>query len=266
MRMRGQEVARARRAGGMVALAVGMGMLTGVGAPLAGQSADPIEIPLRLEDGRMIVTAEGSDGRTYDFVLGLGTTVLTESGATRVRAAGSELMLGGVDVRTEGPFEVPDRYLAGSEAVGVLGGATLNRYDIVIDVPNGRLLMKPSGRSVRWPGIALSGSVPLQVYHDVLLRADVEFGGKLVGGLIDLSKPNLEVSEALGDRIRDGSVGSFRMGYGNWSELAARVVDDPSFARWDPAGDGFAILGASVAYDCAIAISWYHRELRTCTR
>ena len=236
--------------------------------PLAAQNgqAESIEVPLRVEDGRLIVTASSADGREYDFVLGLGTTLLTESGSARLGRDVSALTLSGVPVQTEGSVNVPDEYLPGSSAVGVLGGSTLNGYDILIDAPNGRLLLKQIGRGVRWDGVALSGPTPVQVFHDVLLRVDVEFGGKLVGGLIDLTKPAFEVSAPLGFAISAGTVGSFRMGYGGWSDQPAQVVDSPAFARWDPEGIGFAIIGASITYDCAVAISWYHAELRTCLR
>ena len=216
--------------------------------------------------GRMIVTVDAADGSTHDFVLGLATPVLTESGAALLGADRSTLSLGGVSVRIDGAQEVPDSYLGGSGAVGVLGGATLNGHDILIDVPSGRLLLKPVGRSVRWSEMALSGPVAIQVYHDVLLRADIELGGKLAGGLLDLSQPHLQVNEPLGGGVAGGSADSFRMGYGSWTDVPARVVDSPVLTGWDREGTGFAILGAAVAYDCAIAISWYHREMRTCLR
>ena len=33
---------------------------------------------------------------------------------------------------------------------------------------------------------------------------------------------------------------------------------------WDPQNNGFVVIGAPIAYDCAVAISWFHSELRTC--
>jgi hypothetical protein len=235
-------------------------------AAAQARSADPIEIPLRVESGRLLVTAESPDGRTFDFVLGVGMALLTESGSTRLSDARGSLTIGGVAVEIEDAQTVPDTYLSGSDAVGVLGGKTLNRYDVLIDAPNGRLVLKPAARAVRWGGIALSGPVRLQVFHDVLLRADVEFGGELVGGLIDLARPEHQVGDALASKVADGAVGTFRVGYGSWSDAPAVVVDNRVFGGWDPDGAGFVFVGASLAHDCAIAISWYHAELRTCTR
>jgi len=250
-----------------VACAVAAVTLT-MTVPVAAQrsATGPIEIPLRVEDGRLLVTAESTDGRTFDFVLGVGMPLLTESGAARLEDAGESLTLGGIPVAVDGAQTVPDAYLSGSAAVGVLGGATLNRFDVLIDAPNGRLLLKPAARAVRWDGVALSGPVRLQVFHDVLLRADVEFGGTLVGGLIDLARPEHQVGDALSPAVQDGAVGTFRVGYGSWSDAPAVIVDNRVFRGWDPEGTGFVFVGAALAHDCAIAISWYHAELRTCTR
>jgi hypothetical protein len=236
--------------------------------PIAAQNGLPeaVEVPLRVEDGRLIVTAVNTNGTEYDFVLGLGLTLFTESGSARLGDDVDALTLAGVPVQTEGSMTVPNAYLPGSDAVGVLGGATLNGYDILIDAPNERLILKPIGRAVRWDGVSLSGPTPIRIFHDVLIRAEVDFGGKLVGGLIDLTKPGFDVNTPLGSTISDGTVASFRMGYGSWSDQPAQVVESPVFGGWDPEGLGFAIIGASVAYDCALAISWYHAELRTCLR
>lgn len=240
------------------------------GTTLSAQAGpgEPIEIPLRMEAGQLVVTAQDPAGEDFDFVLGLGMTLITESGAARLGDRIGALTLGGVPVDTEMSQSVPDLYLAGQgdRAIGVLGGMTLNGYDILIDVPGDRLVLKPVGRAVRWPGISLSSPVPLQVFHDVLLRADVEIGGKLIGGLLDLANPGLEVNEALRFAIEDGRVDSFRMGYAGWPDLPIEVTESPVFQGWDPQGSGFAVIGAAVAYDCAIAISWVHAELRTCLR
>jgi hypothetical protein len=248
---------------------LGVVVLACYGGPLAAQtsqSAAVIEVPLRVEGGRMIVTAQDASGADYDFVLGLGMALLTESGAASVGSAMTPLTIGGVPVDTEMSQVVPDSYLSDSDAAGVLGGETLNDYDILIDVPEGRLLIKPIGRAVRWDGVSLSNPVRLMVFHGVLLRAEAQVGGKGVGGLLDFANPGLEVNEPLAFALTDGAVDSFRMGYSGWPALAAEVVDSPIFRGWDPESQGFVVIGAAVAYDCAIAISWVHAELRTCLR
>lgn len=241
-------------------------------SPILGQvpGGEAIEVPLRVEDGLLRVTVDGPDGAKYDFVLGLGMTLITKSGAARMGEGISSLTLGGVPVETEQAVTVPDKGLAisGTVLAGVLGGMTLNKFDVLIDVPNQRLVLKPVGRSVRWDGVTLSNPVRLTLFHGVLARVDVEVGGQVFGGLLDLAAPHMEVNEPIrtatqfsGDRMD-----SFRMGYAGWTDLAVVVTDSPIFQGWDPQGKGFVIIGAPVAYDCAIAISWAHAELRTCTQ
>jgi hypothetical protein len=233
-------------------------------------AADPVEIPLRMQDGRLVVSVDGPDGKEFTFVLGLGVSMLTESGAARIGDATSSLTLGGVPVHTEGIETVPDAELAlnGNVPDGLVGGMTLNRFDALIDVPGKRLVLKPVGRSVRWEGVRLSGAVPIAVYHDVLARADVEVNGQLYGGLLDLVSPELVVNEGVrtGSKLEGDRIESFRMGYAGYTDVPVAVRDLPLFQGWDREGKGFVVIGAAITYDCALAISWAHQEIRTCVR
>lgn len=231
--------------------------------PVAGQ-ADPIELPLRIEDGRILVLAEHPHGGSYEFVLGLGMNAITDVTAAELGRAASALDLGGIRVDLEGAQTVDASMLGG--ASGVIGGEALHRYDILIDVPGGRLLLKPAGRAVRWDGVSLSSPVSTQVFHDALMRIDTEVDGKLVGGLMDFVNPKLSVNEPLRGALDDDgeTMGLFRMGYGSWSDVPARVIESPVFGAWDPDGNGFVIIGSSVAHDCVFAVSWTHTEVRTC--
>ena len=56
------------------------------------------------------------------------------------------------------------------------------------------------------------------------------------------------------------------IGYASLVDLPIRVLDLPIFGGWDPNDRGFVILGAPIAYDCAISLSWAHKEIRTCVR
>ena len=243
-------------------------LLVGV-QPAFGQErgGDPIEIPLRMEQGRLVVTVDGPNGESYDFGLALGMSFLGESFVAEVGNGISALTLGGVRVETEQAQTVPDAYLGEDLGLsGLVGGMTLNKYDILIDVPNGQLLLKRVGRRVRWDGVSLTNPTDLMIFHDVLMRTDVQIGGEVFGALLDFQAPGLEVNEPVrvGAGLEGGSVDSFRMGYSGWDELPVRVTENPIFGGWDPNGDGFVILGAEVARNCAIAISWAHAELRTC--
>lgn len=247
---------------------LGVATMLGLAAPASAQTAlaEAVEIPLRIVDGRLVVTAHAPDGSTHDFVLGLGMMLLTESGATRVGDAISSLTLGGLPIDSEMAQTVPDAFVGSSGAVGVLGGLTLNGYDLLIDAPAGRLVVKPVERFVAWDDVELSSPVPVQIFHDVLLRTDVDLGGKVVGGLIDLANPGLQVNDPLAFAVSDGVVQQFRMGYTSWSSLPVEVTDNQTLRGWDRTNQGFVVIGAAVAYDCVIAISWAHAELRTCVR
>jgi hypothetical protein len=201
-----------------------------------------------MEEGRLVVSVEGPDGTSYDFGLALGMTFLTESGAAQIGAGKAELTLGGVPVYTEQAQTVPDDYFGGGLA-GLVGGETLNDFDVLIDVPNGRLVLKPLGRSVRWEGVSLTNPVRLLIFHEVLARTEVQIGGQVFGGLLDFARPGLEVNEPV--RTATGFEGdtldSFRMGYAGWDDLPIRVTENPIFGGWDSNGNGFVIIGAEIA-------------------
>ena len=82
--------------------------------PALAQGPETIEVPLRVQDGLMLVTVDGPDGAEYDFVLGLGMTLITESAAARMGESASALTLGGIPVDTEQASSVPDEYMASS--------------------------------------------------------------------------------------------------------------------------------------------------------
>jgi hypothetical protein len=238
--------------------------------PICAQT-DAIEIPLRMEGGRLLLTADGPHGEQHDFVLGLARNAVSQSGSDRLGQALSAMSLGGIRIDLEGAPTLPDAALTledGTTPVGVIGGEALHPFDVLIDVPGGRLVLKRSGRSVRWDGLSLSSPVATRVFHDALIRVDVEVGGKLVGGLLDFVQPTMGVNEPLRSQLGEGAtrMSSFRMGYSGWDDLPAEVIDDPLFRGWDPDGNGFVVVGAAVAAECMIAVSWQHAELRTCVR
>ncbi len=233
-------------------------------------TGDQIVIPLSVEGGRLRVPVQGPDGAVYNFTVNLGMTMLSESGAARIGDDLHGLTLGGSAVDTEEILTVPDGELAidGMVFDGVIGAQNLNSFDILIDVPGGRLVLKPIGRSVQWEGVPLTNAVPLRVYHGLLLSVDVELEGMVFGGVLDLGPSTIIISEAA--RAKSGAEGdrvaTFRMGYRTFTDVPIRVEELAIFQGWDPEGKGFVVIGAPVTYDCAIAISWAHAEMRTCLR
>lgn len=250
-----------------------LGLLPGV---LEAQQAPDgaIEIPLRTVAGRFLVPVQLASGAQMDFVLGLGATFLTRSGAARIGEDRRGLTLGGLPVALGTAQVVPDDLAAldggpAPEGIGgIVGSETFNTFDVLVDAPNGRLLLKPAARSVRWPGFTLSNPVGVQVIHDMLIRTDVEMGGAIFGALLDLAGPTMVISEAASRTagVQDGSV-DFRMGYASYPARRTRVLPLQLFPRWgDGEGKGFVLIGAEMARDCVLAVSYVHQEIRTCMR
>ena len=108
---------------------------TGLPTDVRAQGAETIEIPLRAEDGRLIVPVEASDGSQLQFVVGTTYTGLSETAAARLGDQPS-LALGGVEVRLDDfpPFPAEGLMVSGRVMDGMVGSATLNQFDVLIDV------------------------------------------------------------------------------------------------------------------------------------
>jgi hypothetical protein len=170
----------------------------------------------------------------------------------------------------EGRRTLPDEDLVveGRSMAGMIGSNTLNRYDVLVDVPGGRLALKPIGRSVSWNGMTLSEPVRLRVFHGVILGLDVEVNGNEYPALLDLGTPTLVVNERVMTEsdIQDGQVRALRVGDTTLNDLPVRHEELDAFRMMSPNGDGVVLVGAPLAHDCAVSLSWVHRELRTCVR
>lgn len=230
---------------------------------------DAVEVPLRVRGGRLHVPVRGPDGPELDFVLSTGTavTVLSESLATRV-GLDADLELGGVPVDMLHARALPDGDLAaGGDAFdGMIGPNTLNDFDALVDAPGGRLLLRPVGPRVRWEGVALSDPVRLRVYHGIVLGLDVELNGTAYPAMLDLGTPGVLVNDGVIRDAGDAADGPWRLRVGGatWDDVPVTESDHPVIRRFSPSGDGFVLVGTAVALECAISVSWVHRELRTC--
>lgn len=242
-------------------------------APLTaqGHTADVIEVPLRVENGRLVVQIKTSDGHDLDFILSTGntTTVLAESTAAHL-GDHPRLALGDAVVDTEDVATVPDSQLEvdGTQYHGIIASNTLNQFDVLVDAPAGRLLLKSIGARVEWPGMSLSEPVRLRVFHGMILALDVSAGDHIFGAMLDLGTSDVLANPAAGEKLGFQGDGFVTIGVGEtmFRDTPVRVSDLEVFKRFDPEGAGFILLGASLAYDCAVSISWVHREIRTCTR
>lgn len=231
-----------------------------------GQRA--VEVPLRLEDGRLLVPVSGPGGEDLHFMLSTGSlvTVLSESAVARLGDA-PKLGLGGLRVPVDEAQVVPDAQLTVSGEVldGMISSNMLSEYDVLIDAPGGRLLLQPVGPSVRWDGVALSESVRLRVYHGVVLGLDVTLNGVAMQAMLELGAPavlaNAAAMEAAGV---EGATGTLEVGDAVFTDMPVMASDHPVFERFAGTGQGFLLVGAPLARDCPLALSWAHQELRTC--
>jgi hypothetical protein len=206
-----------------------------------------------------------------EFLVGTGSvvTVFSESGAKRI-GDHTDLTMGGVSVATDGAQTLPDEEftVAGKIFDGLVSSNTLNRYDVLFDAPGGRLVLQAIGRSVEWPGMTMSDPVPLRIFHAAIVSLDVELNGKTYPAMLELTAASLIVNEGVRTEasMEQGRAGTFKVGGASYANLPAQVQDHPIIQRFSPNGEGFVLVGASIAIDCAISVSYVHQELRTCIR
>lgn len=242
-------------------------------APVEGgaQGADALEVSLETRGGYLVVPVTTSDGTELAFALSTGSTqtVLTESGLERI-GDGRTLTLGGLPVPMESIHTVPDEGLTveGEVLDGMVGANMLNGFDILVDVPGGKLALRPVGRSPEWQGAGLGDPVPLRVYHGIVLGLDVEVNGTEYPAMLDLGTRSLLINERVKEEggIEGGRARSVRVGAATFTDVPAELSDHPVFRRFSPTGDGFVIVGAAITLGCPLSISWVHREMRTCAR
>lgn len=259
-----------KRAGkAMAAAMLAVAILAG---PLGAQArpAGPVEVPLRTHGGRFIVPVKAADGAELDFILSTGSavTVLSQSTARRL-GEGAALTLGGLPVPMDGAQTLPDASLrtAGRDFAGMIAPNMLNAFDILVDAPRGRLVLKPVGRAVSWEGVALSEPVRLRVYHGIVLGLDVEMNGRPYPAMLDLGTPGVLVNErVVSEAGVTGGRATLKLGARTFADVPTEVTDHPAIQRFSPGGDGFVLVGTAVSLDCAVSVSWVHREMRTCVR
>jgi hypothetical protein len=232
--------------------------------------AAAVEIPLSVRNGRPVVPVKARDEQ-LDFVLstGSGSTVLSASLAERL-GEGPELWLGEVPVPMQGAATLPDEQLTidGVTIDGMIGANTLNQFDVLVDVPGGRLVLQEIGAGVSWDGMTLSEPVRMRVLHGIVLSFQVELGGRTYPATMDLGTPMLVVNPGVKTdlQLADEDTATLSLGGATQPDLPVHVLDLPMLRRFSPDGAGFVLVGAPVVWDCALSLSWVHQELRTCVR
>lgn len=243
-----------------------------VAVPAAAQQGEStVEVPLRVLGGRLLVPVDAGVGHAVDFVLGTGSavTVLTETAAQHLGDA-PQLTMAGLPVPMEDFDTVPDDQLAidGAMIGGMISANMLNRFDVLVDLPNERLLLKTPGPEVSWDGVALSEPTRVRVLHGIVLSFDVSLSGHEYPATMDLSSPVVVASPGVqaDTGIAERDEVTLTLGASELTAVPVEVHDTEALRRWYAEGAGFVLLGAPITYDCALSISWAHGELRTCMR
>ncbi len=231
--------------------------------------AEPVEVELHVHRGRLFVPIEARDGTSMEFLLGTGwSTGWTESTATRLGDQ-SELTLGGLAIPTADLSTYPDSMLTidGTTLAGVLGPNTLSRFDVLIDVPGGRLVLQPVGRSVAWEGMTLSNPIELRIMHGVEVWLSVEVAGHEYQAILDLGTPSVVANRRVqaDTGLDDDDRATFRYGGTTLSDVPV-FIRELDLGGFTAGGGGFVIVGAPITYDCAVSLSWAHQEMRMCVR
>lgn len=261
-------------AAGVASLTLAEGGAFAEARPLADASARFAErfaeAPLRVVAGHLVTEVTAPDGRSLPVLVGTGNsvTVLTESAAERL-GPDPALDLGGVPVRMEGVHTVPDDDLviAGERLAGQIGANTLAEHDVLFDAPHGRLILALAGSDDPWPDLTLGPPIRLRVFHGIVVSLDVTVEGADLMASLDLGRPETLVNAALVERFGLDGRAALALGLGDRTfHVPFAVSDHPIFERWDPTGQGFAMLGSSFVAECALSVSWVRRELRTCVR
>ena len=259
---------------GWIGLSLRVTLLLALAAMPAGaqsESEEIVEVALREHGGRLIVPVRAADGAELEFILstGVGVTVFSESGAAR---AGSPdgLTLGGLAVPSRGSQTLPDERLETDGTVfdGMIGPNMLADFDILIDLPRGRLLLRPAGSGGAWEGVQLSDPVRLRVLHGIVLSLDVELNGQEYPGTLEMGTPAVIVNTRAGQEagLQSTDLATVTLGGAAHPDLPVEVRELEIFQRWSPNGDGFVLVGAPITYECAVSLSWVQREMRTCRR
>ena len=246
--------------------------LVGVAATgVSAQERKSVEVPLRLEAGRLIVPVESVDGEVMDFMVtnGQGLTLLSQSLVDRLGPKPS-LTLGGVQIPTEETVVVAEERFRedGVAFQGIVGANTLNQFDVLFDVPGGRLVLQDVAGRVEWPGVALSEPMPMQVYHGVALAMNALVNGTSYRASLDLGRKASFANQSLAsaEQFESGGTVHIRIAGVDRADHPVEVRELDIFQRWSPDGSPFLLLGVPLMEDCVLSISWAHQEIRTCAQ
>ncbi len=232
---------------------------------------DMVEVPLRTHEGRLTVPVETDDGTTLEFIVSTGNSVTVFSKSGEARVGDSQIFLAGLPISTEGSQTVDDSSLTmddGTVIDGILGARFFTQFDVLVDAPSGRLVLRKPGRAVEWDGVTLSEPVRIRLLHGAIITFNVELNGHTYPAMLDTGAASVVVNERVKTEasLDDEGMATLKVGGTTLTERRTVVRDLPLFESFSPNGDGFVLVGAPLALDCVISISYVRQQLRTCVR
>ena len=238
--------------------------------PVAGQTDPaPTEIPLRMVDGRLVVTVSGSGGAEFDFLIHTGTneTALSQRLVEQL-GLDAELRLGSLAIAQDGREAWRDAALqvGGRVFDGQLGVNTLGEYDVLLDVPRGLMRLGSVGSAGTWNDVQLSDPMRVRVMHGTAMMFEVELNGRQYPAVLDLATATLVVNSGVESDLQLDAQDhvDLTLSSAHLPSTPVRVVPLDIFEMWSPNGDGVVVVGTAPLKTCAIALSWARAELRTC--
>jgi predicted aspartyl protease len=279
-------------------------------AVLAWPAAAQTEVPI-LDVGWLIVPVYMNDSESpLAFILDTGATGTSITAATAAEFgadAGREIQVQGASglasarlVRVEslvvGPFRTTNREVialrdgvlesAGQSFDGILGADILSRFDVLIDVPNGRLALLPHG-ALPATVAELGEAVAIEFVGEHIIRHTARVNGAEVTALLDsgarqmlingvgAGAARIETTTATAERdspglgveefeLRSGSLGQLVAAGTLFAGLRTLVGDLPVFRALGVDSTPTLIIGAPILARCAVFIAYSAGTVRYC--
>ena len=95
----------------------------------------------------------------------------------------------------------------------------------------------------------------------------VEVAGNEYQAILDLGTPRVVANKRVQTEtgLDDDDLATLRLGDTTLSDVPV-FIRELDLGGFTVGGGGFVIVGAPIAYDCAVSLSSAHREMRMCVR
>ena len=115
--------------------------------------------------------------------------------------------------------------------------------------------------------MTLSEPIDLRIMHGVEVWLSVELDGNAYQAILDLGTPTVVANQRVqaDTGLDDDDRTTLRFGDTTLTDVPV-FMRDLDLGGFTVGSGGFVIIGAPIVYDCALALSWAHQEMRMCVR